>query len=160
MEQNQSRNGRFQVRNLEEFEYFQHLELLDSLADSYDFENFTLTDTDLSHLSNISDSESLDQALFIDLIGDEEEFEELDQELDFLDYELKIEEELIDEVVKCNWTELNFENHTFPGQSRENVLKNLALRKFEDGWLAPGSVSFFDAQTLRLLGMCPLFSAA
>ena len=32
----------------------------------------------------------------------EEEFEELDQELDFLDYELKIEEELIDEVVKCN----------------------------------------------------------
>ena len=102
MEQNQSRNGRFQVRNLEEFEYFQHLELLDSLADSYDFENFTLTDNDLSHLSNISDSESLDQALFIDLIGDEEEFEELDQELDFLDYELKIEEELIDEVVKCN----------------------------------------------------------
>ena len=85
------------MRNLEEFEYFQHLELLDSLADSYDFENFTLTDTDLSHLSNISDSE----ALFIDLIGDEEEFEELDQELDFLDYELKIEEELIDEVVKC-----------------------------------------------------------
>ena len=112
MEQNQSTRGRFQVRNLEEFEYFQHLELLDSLADSYDLENFTLTDTDLS---NISHFESLDQALFIDLIGDEEEFEELDQELDLLDYELTMEEKLIDEVVKCNWTELNFENHVFPG---------------------------------------------
>ena len=88
--------------NLEEFEYSQHLEPLDSLADSYDFENFTLTDTDLSLLSNISDFESLDQALFIDLIGDEEEFEELDQELDLLDYELTMEEKLIDEVVKCN----------------------------------------------------------
>ena len=90
------------MRNLEEFEYSQHLEPLDSLADSYDFENFTLTDTDLFHLSNISDFESLDQALFIDLIGDEEEFEELDQELDLLDYELTMEEKLIDEVVKCN----------------------------------------------------------
>ena len=68
--------------------------------------------------------------------------------------------ELGDEVVKCNKTKLSFENHTFPGHSGENVLKKLALRKFEDGWLVPGSVSFFDAQTLRLLGMCPLFSAA
>ena len=95
MEQIQSIRGRFQVRNLEEFEYFQHLELLDSLADSYDFENFTLTDTDLS---NISDFESLDQAPLIDLIGDEEEFEELDQELDYLLDELGVEEDLIDEV--------------------------------------------------------------
>ena len=129
------------------------MELLDSLADSYDFENFTLTDTDLS---NISDFESLDQALLID----EEELDKLDQELfDLLD-NLGMVLELGDEVVKCNKTKLSFENHTFPGQSRENVLKNLALRKLEDGWLVPGSVSFLDAQTLRLLGMFPLFSAA
>ena len=102
MEQNQSTRGRFQVRNLEEFEYFQHLELLDSLADSYDFENFTLTDTDLSHLSNISDFESLDQAHLIDLLGDEEEFEKLDQELfDLLD-NLGLVLKLGDEVVNCN----------------------------------------------------------
>ena len=86
------------MRNLEEFEYSQNLELLDSLADSYDFENFTLTDTDLSLLSNISDFESLDQALLID----EEELDKLDQELfDLLD-NLGVVLELGDEVVKCN----------------------------------------------------------
>ena len=83
------------MRSLEEFEHSQHLDLLESLADSYDFENFTLTDTDLSHLSNISDFESLDQALLIDE-------EELDQELfDLLD-NLGMVLELGDEVVKCN----------------------------------------------------------
>ena len=144
------------MRNLVEFEYSQNLELLDSLADSYDFENFTLTDTDLSLLSNISDFESLDQAHLID----EEELDKLYQELfDLLD-NLGMVLELGDEVVKCNLTKLSFENHIFPGHSGENVLKKIALRKFEDGWLVPGSVSFFDAQTLRLLGMCPLFSAA
>ena len=86
------------MRYLEEFEYSQHLEPLDSLADSYDFENFTLTDTDLSLLSNISDFESLDQALLID----EEELEKLDQELfDLLD-NLGMVLELGDEVVNCN----------------------------------------------------------
>ena len=85
------------MSNLEEFEYSQHLEPLDSLADSYDFENFTLTDTDLSHLSNISDFESLDQALLID----EEEIDKLDQELfDLLD-NLGVVLELGDEVVNC-----------------------------------------------------------
>ena len=148
------------MRSLEEFEHSQHLDLLESLADSYDFENFTLTDTDLSHLSNISDFKSMDQAPLIDLLGDEEELEKLDQELfDLLD-NLGMVLELGDEVVKCNLTKLSFENHIFPGHSGENVLKKIALRKFEDGWLVPGSVSFFDAQTLRLLGMCPLFSAA
>ena len=101
-EQYQNKGGAFEVRNLEEFEYSQHLEPLDSLADSYDFENFTLTDTDLSHLSNISDFESLDQAHLIDLLGDEEEFEKLDQELfDLLD-NLGMVLELGDEVVNCN----------------------------------------------------------
>ena len=86
------------MSNLEEFEYSQHLEPLDSLADSYDFENFTLTDTDLSLISNISDFESLDQALLID----EEELDKLDQELfDLLD-NLGVVLELGDEVVKCN----------------------------------------------------------
>ena len=86
------------MRNLEEFEYSQNLELLDSLADSYDFENFTLTDTDLSLLSNISDFESLDQAHLID----EEELDKLYQELfDLLD-NLGMVLELGDEVVKCN----------------------------------------------------------
>ena len=86
------------MRNLEEFEYSQNLELLDSLADSYDFENFTLTDTDLSLLSNISNFESLDQALLID----EEELDKLDQELfDLLD-NLGMVLEPGDEVVKCN----------------------------------------------------------
>ena len=86
------------MRNLEEFEYSQNLDLLESLADSYDFENFTLTETDLSHLSNISDFESLDQALLID----EEELDKLDQELfDLLD-NLGMVLELGDEVVKCN----------------------------------------------------------
>ena len=90
------------MRNLEEFEYSQHLEPLDSLADSYDFENFTLTDTDLSNISNISDFESLDQALLIDLLSDEEELEKLDQELfDLLD-NLGVVLELGDEVVNCN----------------------------------------------------------
>ena len=85
-----------------EFEYSQNLELLDSLADSYDFENFTLTDTDLSLLSNISDFESLDQAPLIDFLGAEEDFEKLDQELfDLLD-NLGMVLELGDEVVKCN----------------------------------------------------------
>ena len=75
------------------------MDLLDSLADSYDFQNFSLTDTDLS---NISDFESLDQALLIDLLGDEEEFEKLDQELfDLLD-NLGMVLELGDEVVNCN----------------------------------------------------------
>ena len=83
------------MRSLEEFEHSQHLDLLESLADSYDFENFTLTETDLSLLSNISDFESLDQALLIDE-------EELDQELfDLLD-NLGMVLELGDEVVKCN----------------------------------------------------------
>ena len=86
------------MRNLEEFEYSQNLDLLESLADSYDFENFTLTDTDLSLLSNISDFESLDQALLID----EVELDKLDQELfDLLD-NLGMVLDLGDEVVKCN----------------------------------------------------------
>ena len=86
------------MRSLEEFEHSQHLDRLESFADSYDFENFTLTDTDLSHLSNISDFESLDQALLID----EEELDKLDQELfDLLD-NLGVVLELGDEVVKCN----------------------------------------------------------
>ena len=86
------------MRNLVEFEYSQNLELLDSLADSYDFENFTLTDTDLSILSNISDFESLDQAH----LKDEEELDKLYQELfDLLD-NLGMVLELGDEVVKCN----------------------------------------------------------
>ena len=91
------------MRSLEEFEHSQHLDLLKNLADSYDFENFTLTDTDLSHLSNISDLESLlDQAPLIDLSGDEEKLEKLDQELfDLLD-NLGMVLELGDEVVKCN----------------------------------------------------------
>ena len=78
------------------------MDLLESFADSYDFENFTLTDTNLSHLSNISDLESLDQAPLIDLSGDEEKLEKLDQELfDLLD-NLGMVLELGDEVVKCN----------------------------------------------------------
>ena len=82
-----------------EFEYSQNLELLDSLADSYDFENFTLTDTDLSNISNFK---SMDQAPLIDLLGDEEELEKLDQELfDLLD-NLGVVLELGDEVDKCN----------------------------------------------------------
>ena len=123
------------MRNLEEFEYSQNLELLDSLADSYDFENFTLTDTDLSHLSNISDFKSMDQAPLIDLLGDEEELEKLDQELfDLLD-NLGMVLELGDEVVKCNLTKLSFENHIFPGHSGENVLKKLHCESLKMvGW--------------------------
>ena len=88
--------------DFEEFEYSQHMEQLDSLADSCDFEDLTHTETDLFHLSNISDFKSLDQAPLIDLIGDDEEFEKLDQELfDLLD-NLGMVLELGDEVVKCN----------------------------------------------------------
>ena len=63
----------------------------DSLSDSYDLSNF-----------NLSEFEGFDQALLIDLVGDEEEFEELDQELDYLLDELGVEEDLIDEVFASN----------------------------------------------------------
>ena len=88
------------MRNLEEFEYFQHLELLDSISDTYDLSNFSLSDTSSLNLSEI---EGFDQALLIDLVGDEEEFEELDQELDYLLDELGVEEDLIEEVLKSSF---------------------------------------------------------
>ena len=97
------------MRNLEEFEYFQHSELLDTYGLSgLNFSDFESLSDDLSNLnfsdfeglSDLSEFESFDQALLIDLVdeGDEEEFEELDQELDYLLDELGVEEDLIDEV--------------------------------------------------------------
>ena len=95
------------VRNLEEFEYFQHSELLDTYGlSSLNFSDFeglsddlsSLNFSDFEGLSDLSEFESFDQALLIDLVGDEEEFEELDQELDYLLDELGVEEDLIDEV--------------------------------------------------------------
>ena len=95
------------MRNLEEFEYFQHSELLDTYGlSSLNFSDFEGLSDDLSNLnfsdfeglSDLSEFESFDQALLIDLVGDEEEFEELDQELDYLLDELGVEEDLIDEV--------------------------------------------------------------
>ena len=97
------------MRNLEEFEYFQHSELLDTYGLSglnfSDFEGLSddlsnLNFSDFEGLSDLSEFESFDQALLIDLVdeGDEEEFEELDQELDYLLDELGVEEDLIDEV--------------------------------------------------------------
>ena len=93
------------MRNLEEFEYFQHSELLDTYGLSNlnfsDFEDLSnLNFTDFEGLSDLSEFESFDQALLIDLVGDEEEFEELDQELDYLLDELGVEEDLIDEVFR------------------------------------------------------------
>ena len=74
----------------------------DSLSDSYDLSNF-----------NLSEFEGFDQALLIDLVGDEEEFEELDQELDYLLDELGVEEDLIDEVFASN--QFDFSENPFSG---------------------------------------------
>ena len=72
------------------------------LLDTYGLSSFNFSDfddlSDTYDLSNFSEFEGFDQALLIDLIGDEKEFEELDQELDYLLDELGVEEDLIDEV--------------------------------------------------------------
>jgi len=99
-----------EVRNLEEFEYFQHMELLNTYGlSSLNFSDFDGLSDDLSNLNfsdfeglsdlNLGEFESFDKALLIDLVGDEEEFEELDQELDYLLDELGVEEDLIDEAL-------------------------------------------------------------
>ena len=106
------------VRNLEEFEYFQHMELLDTYGlSSFNFSDFdSLSDSyDLSNF-NLSEFEGFDQALLIDLVGDEEEFEELDQELDYLLDELGVEEDLIDEVFASN--QFDFSENQFSGFGR------------------------------------------
>ena len=71
------------------------MELLDTYGlSSFNFSDYEgLLDSLSYDLSNFSEFED-----FNDLIGDEEVFEELDQELDYLLDELGVEEDLIDEV--------------------------------------------------------------
>jgi len=118
-EDDDSTGVQLEVRNLEEFEYFQHMELLDTYGlSSLNFSDFEdLSDT--YNLSNLSEFESFDQALLIDLVGDEEEFEELDQELDYLLDELGVEEDLIDEALGEEEEEEN-EEKSKDGEEDEN----------------------------------------
>ena len=97
------------------------MELLDTYGlSSFNFSDFDDLSDSLSYdLSNFSEFEGFDQALLIDLIGDEEEFEELDQELDYLLDELGVEEDLIDEV-------FNSSSHS------NSLLSNMCFQALEE----------------------------
>ena len=143
------------MRNQEEFEYFQHMELLETYGlSSLNFSDFEdLTDLNFDNLSDtydLSKFEAFDQALLIDLEGDEEEFEEIDQELDYLLDELVVEEDLIEEV--CDSNSISFLNILFRlWRRKRRKEKEKRRRKMSARMMMTKVTSLFCPKALKTL---------